>query len=326
MDLNHRSPGYEPDGYPDYPTSLFQTPQSFPLKPPMWYFFIHFRHCLLQGLPPSIIMSGRIGVVLLSTLLMCSMLAGCFGNDDSEQKELIELVVHYDTTNGTIQQSFIGGSQISFTGVSFSFDFARTTSDYGLETFTLDPGDGRSVISIDASESANIDVEYQIHGMYAVVLAATDINGNTANQTVMLRVEHSIEWSEANSADPDTMEINTASGNEYSIPKQLAISSIVENPETPLGSPVSVTWELTDPNSASKGTKTAQIQDGEEAAWSTNLNFPIAGMHDLALTIDQGQDRININHVVEILYEQEESVPNPYQQENESEEENSERE
>lgn len=271
-------------------------------------------------------MSGRIGVVLLSTLLMCSMLAGCFGNDDSEQKELIELVVHFDTTNGTIQQSFIGGSQISFTGVSFSFDFARTTSDYGLETFTLDPGDGRSVISIDASESANIDVEYQIHGMYAVVLAATDINGNTANQTVMLRVEHSIEWSEANSADPDTMEINTASGNEYSIPKQLAISSIVENPETPLGSPVSVTWELTDPNSASKGTKTAQIQDGEEAAWSTNLNFPIAGMHDLTLTIDQGQDRININHVVEILYEQEESVPNPYQQENESEEENSESE
>ena len=89
---------------------------------------------------------------------------------------------------------------------------------------------------------------------------------------------------------------------------------------------MSVTWELTDPNSASKGTKTAQIQDGEEAAWSTNLNFPIAGMHDLTLTIDQGQDRININHVVEILYEQEESVPNPYQQENESEEENSESE
>ena len=62
------------------------------------------------------------------------MLAGCFGDDDSDQKKLIDLVVHYDATNGTIQQSFIGGSQISFTGVTFSFDFARTTSDYGLKT------------------------------------------------------------------------------------------------------------------------------------------------------------------------------------------------
>ena len=97
------------------------------------------------------------------------MLVGCFGGDDSDQKELIDLVVHYDATNGTIQQSFIGGSQISFSGVTFSFDFARTTSDYGLKTFTLDPGDGRSIISIDASESANIDVEYQIHGMLSLI-------------------------------------------------------------------------------------------------------------------------------------------------------------
>ena len=135
-----------------------------------------------------------------------------FGNDDSEQEKLINLVVHYDATNGTIEQSYLGGSQISFTGVTFGFDFARTTSDYGLETFSLEPGDGRSAITIDASESANIDVEYQIHGMYTVVLAATDINGNTANQTVVVRVEHSIDWSEANSGDPDTMEINTTPG------------------------------------------------------------------------------------------------------------------
>ena len=271
-------------------------------------------------------MGGQAGVVLLSTLLMFSMLAGCFGDNDSDQKELIDLVVHYDATNGTIQQSFIGGSQISFTGVTFSFDFARTTSDYGLKTFTLDPGDGRSIISIDASESASIDVEYQIHGMYTVILAATDINDNTVNMTVVLRVEHSIEWSEANSADPDTMEINTTPGNEDSNPKQVIVESVVENPETPLGSPVSVTWELTDPNSASKGTKTAQIQDGENALWSINLNFPISGMHDLTLSIDQGQDRVNINHVVDIVYEQEETVPNPFQQGNESEEENSESE
>ncbi len=256
------------------------------------------------------------------------MLAGCFGDDGPDQKELIDLVVHYDATNGTIQQSFIGGSQISFTGVTFSFDFARTTSDYGLETFTLDPGDGRSIISIDASESANIDVEYQIHGMYTVILAATDINDNTANITVVVRVEHSIEWSEANSADPDTMDINTTPGNEDSNPKQVVVASVVENPSilTTPGSPVTVTWELTDPESNSKGSNTEQIPDGQSGTWDFNLNFPDKGVHELTVTIDQGTDRVNINHIVDILYEQEESVPNPYQQGNESEEENSESE
>ena len=72
---------------------------------------------------------------------------------------------------------------------------------------------------------------------------------------------------------------------------------------------MSITWELTDPNSASKGTKSTQIQDGEDASWSIDLNFPIRGMHELQLTIDQGQDRININHIVVILYEAEESLP-----------------
>ncbi len=273
-------------------------------------------------------MGGQVRVLFLSALLMCSMLAGCFGDDDSEQEKLIDLVVHYDATNGTIQQSFLGGSQISFTGVTFSFDFARTTSDYGLVTFSVDPGDGRDAITTDASDSANIDVEYQIHGMYTVVLGATDINGNTETQNVMLRVEHSIEWSEANSADPDAMEINTTPGNEDSNPKEISIASTIENPSifgTP-GSPVTVTWELKDPDSNSKGAKTEQIVDGEEKTWDFNLNLPVKGFHELSVTIDQGQDRINIDHIVDILYAQEETKPNPYQSNDETGEDDSESE
>ena len=273
-------------------------------------------------------MSGRVGILFTSALLMFSMLAGCLGNDDNDEADLITLVVHFDSTNGTIQQSFLGGSQISFTGVTFSFDFARTTSDYGLETFSLLPGDGREAIVIDASESANIDVEYQLHGLYSVVLEAEDINGNTANQTVLLRVEQSISWSEANSADPDTMEINTTPGNEESSPSQIVLESIVENPSifgTP-GSPVTVTWELTDPESNSKGTKTDQIVDGEEKSWDFNLNLPAQGLHDLTVSIDQGQDRININHLVDILYTEDESSPNPYQAADETEDDESESE
>ena len=124
------------------------------------------------------------------------------------------------------------------------------------------------------------------------------------------------------------MEINTTPGNEESSPSQIVLESIVENPSifgTP-GSPVTVTWELTDPESNSKGTKTDQIVDGEEKSWDFNLNLPTQGLHDLTVTIDQGQDRININHLVDILYTEDESSPNPYQPADETEDEESESE
>jgi hypothetical protein len=117
------------------------------------------------------------------------------------------------------------------------------------------------------------------------------------------------------------MEINTTPGDENSNPKQLSIASTVENPsiQNIPGSPVTITWELTDPDSNSKGTKTDQIVDGEDKSWNFNLNLPDQGLHDLTVTIDQGQDRININHLVDILYAEQESSPNPYQPNDETE-------
>ena len=50
------------------------------------------------------------------------------------------------------------------------------------------------------------------------------------------------------------------------------------------------------------------------------------GIHDLTVTIDQGNDRVNIDHVVDILYEQNESSPNPFESNDETEEDNSESE
>ncbi|MBP65743.1 MAG: hypothetical protein CMA67_00635 [Euryarchaeota archaeon] len=272
-------------------------------------------------------MGERSGVLFLVGVLVCSALAGCLSDNEVEEESLIDLVVYYDLTNGTIQQSFIGGSQISFTGVTFSFDFAYTTSEYGLESFYVDPGDGSPATTVDASDSANIDVEYQLHGLYTAVLGATDINGNEVNKTVVLRVEQFIEWNEANSAEPDIMEINTTPGNEEDGPRRLTIDSTVENPSDLFGgSPVTVSWELTDPNSESKGMKSEQIADGQEASWNFNLEFPISGIHELAVTIDQGQNRINIDHIVEILYDPVESSPNPNQSNSENEEENTESE
>ena len=262
-------------------------------------------------------MSGGWKAVGFSLLMLLSSLSGCLDSDEEEDEKVIDLVVYYESTSGTIQQSFIGGSQISLAGVTLNFDFARTTSDFDLATFSLEPGDGRSPITVNADESASIDVEYELHGLFSVVLTATDVEENSENMTVMVRIEQHIEWSEQNSAEPDVMQINTEPDNEGPAPKVLQIKSTVENIENLGGiggSPITITWELTDSNAESKGMKTEQIADGQDAIWDFSLNFPERGVHELSVQLDQStdQERVNVNHVIDILYEQTESVVNPF--------------
>ena len=262
-------------------------------------------------------MSGGWKAVGFSLLMLLSSLSGCLDSDEEEDEKVIDLVVYYESTSGTIQQSFIGGSQISLAGVTLNFDFARTTSEFDLATFSLEPGDGRSPITVNADESASIDVEYELHGLFSVVLTATDVEENSENMTVMVRIEQHIEWSEQNSAEPDVMQINTEPDNEGPAPKVLQIKSTVENIENLGGiggSPITITWELTDSNAESKGMKTEQIADGQDAIWDFSLNFPERGVHELSVQLDQStdQERVNVNHVIDILYEQTESVVNPF--------------
>ena len=60
--------------------------------------------------------------------------------------------------------------------------------------------------------------------------------------------------------------------------------------------------------------KTEQIADGQDAVWDFNLNFPERGVHELSVTLEQGtdQERVNINHIIDILHEETESATNPF--------------
>ena len=269
-------------------------------------------------------MSGGWKAIGFSLLVLLTSLSGCLDSDEEGEENVINLVVYYDSTSGTIQQSFLGGSQISLTGVTLNFDFARTTSDFDLATFSIEPGDGRSPITVNADETANIDVEYELHGLFSVVLTATDVEDNSENMTLMIRIEKHIEWSEQNSAQPDVMPINTEPDNEGPVPITLQIKSTVENPENfqgIAGSPVTITWELTDPEDVSKGMKSEQIADGQDAVWDFTLAYPERGIHDLSVTLDQGADeRVNVNHVIDILYDDTESDVNPFPTESENKE------
>jgi hypothetical protein len=69
----------------------------------------------------------------------------------------------------------------------------------------------------------------------------------------------------------------------------------------------------------SKGIKSEQIADGQDAVWDFSLAYPERGIHDLSVTLEQGADeRVNVNHVIDILYEENESQINPFPTGNEN--------
>ena len=262
-------------------------------------------------------MSALTKPMLLLSLLLCSIVSGCLNNDDSQDSP-VQLVVYYDQTAGTIYENWTNGQRISQTGVTFSFDFARTTSTSGdIEMFTLLPGDGSAVIEVMSSDSATIEYEYNTHGLFTAILGAQDVNGNTANMSLYLRVDAFTNWIEQNSENPITMEINAVPDcEECSGPTLISIDSEISNPNNLIpatGSTNTVTWNLVDPNDEVKATKTEQIAEGQTKLWEHDQLGVTSGTWELNVQIDSGEDNINITHEVSIRYEEDESEPHPFE-------------
>ena len=151
-------------------------------------------------------MGGRVRVLFLSTVLMCSMLAGCFGNDDSEERthRSCRALRCNQWDHPAILYRWLTNAN---TGVTFSFDYAYTTSDYGLKTFSLDlvMVARSSQLMLQSQQTSMLNIKsWLVHRS----TRATDINDYTVNQTVVLRLNKPSNGVE-NSADPDDMEINT---------------------------------------------------------------------------------------------------------------------
>ena len=84
-------------------------------------------------------------IVIMMTLVMFSAsLSGCIGGDeDGGDESEIDLIIYYDTTFGTIQESVQNGNQVSFSGVELTFNYAFTKSSAGeITTFYFESGDG----------------------------------------------------------------------------------------------------------------------------------------------------------------------------------------
>ncbi len=261
--------------------------------------------------------ANGIGAGFVLALFLSSCLAGCLASDDGEgNASPITMNIHYDATSGTITERIQNNAVLSQTGVELSFDFARVTSKAGaMKSFSLNPGDdvdGSNTMTVNANEQAELTYTYRTHGLFTAVLLATDEANNTDSIELLIRIDKELDWTQTNTDSPSPMSISTVPDCECDSPEKISLESTISNPnELVPGTHVTTTWHLNDPEGEEQATHTEQIADGQEASWTHNQYNLARGAWSLEVTIDSGNDSINIHHTVLILYEHAESPPNP---------------
>ena len=162
--------------------------------------------------------------------------------------------------------------------------------------------DGRS-FSIDASEETTIALDFDHHGMYEIVLYVVDSEKNNVTTTKTILVEQIIRWTEEGTGDPQSLFFDARPGNDGTAPSYVMLNSTVANPSPFLelnGRDVDVEWAVLNVEGQCMGNREI-VENGGSVTWNT-LHFAPIDMHEIEMTIHEGQDEINIEHVVALRY------------------------
>ena len=250
--------------------------------------------------------------MILTVFLLSSATVGCLSS--SEDNSGIELMVNYEFTNGTIVETYVDGDSQFKSNVILDFDFSTTNSEYELVSFGIDPNDGRSPILVAPETSQTVSVEFSKHGIYHLDAFAVDEMESIENLTIIVRIEFIIEWKEDTTNEPTSLEIDSIPKNGGPYPSMIIIDSDVENPELidnlGGGREVEITWRLFDEAEDACLIRPTTVDEGEIANWKVHHRITNE-IHDLRISYDSGQDYIDIDHSISILYEEVESPPNP---------------
>ena len=260
--------------------------------------------CLIISILVGDIM-GQMKPLFVVLIFSCATLSGCIfsSKDDSS----IDLVVDYDSDNGTIVESYSQGDLISTTEVIISFDFSNTISAIDLATYLVDPMDGRDVFSIDAKSGSQIDVGFADHGIYDVVATAVDSNGYQISKTISIRIDLRIDWVELDTNNPTAVPFDPQPKNNGTHATMIEINSVVENPSLTgslgdSGQTIQLTWYLMDELGDICQSRDGQASDGDSITWQT-IYFNTFMEHEFRIELDDSQDAVNIEQSISILYE-----------------------
>ena len=251
-------------------------------------------------------------VVILAVFLLSSTTVGCLSSSDENSG--IELMVNYEFTNGTIHETYVDGDSQAKSNAILDFDFSTTSSEHELVSFGINPNDGRSPILVAAETSQTVSVEFSEHGIYHLDAFAVDEMESIENLTIVVRIELNIEWNEDTTNEPTSLEIDSIPKNGGPYPSVIIIDSDVENPQlidnVGGGREVEITWRLFDEAEDACLIRPTTVDEGEIANWKVHHRITNE-IHDLRISYDSGQDYIDIDQSISILYEEIESPPNP---------------
>jgi hypothetical protein len=101
-------------------------------------------------------------------------------------------------------------------------------------------------------------------------------------------------------------------------PEKIDIDSTVENTPNSLGiggQSVTVTWQLSNSTDViTAESQPEQVGDGQDATWVHAQYFIESGIWKLDVELSaegNGDEQVNVDHTVLIVYDTEESIPNP---------------
>ena len=243
-------------------------------------------------------------------ILISSSLTGCISNDS--ESDNIELTVQFAKTNGTIIKSFADGELVSTENVILNFNFDKTTSSSDLTIFGIETN-GEQYVT-ESEKNSEISIEFSSHGFYHLNAYAIDENENSKNMSIFVRIDSTVHWIESNTNNPEPVKIEPVPENNGKYPEMIEVFSKVENPSIISdfgggGQSVQFTWQIVDRIEDVCQKKSSEVEDGESDEWET-IHFNTYEDHELIITYDDGQDNINVEHYVTIMYAEEETLPN----------------
>ena len=239
--------------------------------------------------------------VLFSGMVCLLFLSGCLGSVLNEEIDTT-LSVEASENRITIETVYDQGERVSSSTGTIEFDFSGSTSDVSILTFGLITDDGRS-ISVDASEETIIALEFEHHGMYDIELYAVDSEGNNLTSSKTIIVEQIVRWTEEGTGNPQSLFFDANPGNDGTPPSYLILNSTVSNPSPIIelnGRDVDVEWAVINVDGQCMGNREI-VENGGSVTWNT-LHFAPVDMHEIEMTIHEGQDELNIEHVVALRY------------------------
>ena len=185
---------------------------------------------------------------------------------------------------------------------SMTFDFSSLQGQ-DIEEIGLTVGNYTISTDEPSSDEWRLDLSLENHGLYQIDAYAVS-SAVTYTQTFTAGINLEIVWTENNTNEPSDMEFSPVpQTGEYA--DYFLVNSSITNPESIFelgqGQSVDFTWLMIEPSGDSCQSQSGSADNGDTSSWET-IHFNTLEPHSLRVSYDEGQDRIDVRHVITVGY------------------------